>query len=212
MEVSFHLRLRLAQAYPALQPTALSLRSHALLPALSGSLLPDSLCVAPGPLSLSSSVPPGTRPPPRAVTSSAGRWVSVRCFEPGRNPDPDPSGPSPQLFRALLRPSPGSPRQPSCPSGLRPPDLPAAAASPSYPIRRGSAVTHRRASGWGVGMRSLPHRAHLPGAVGAPPSRASGGCFSVPAWSALASRPLPAREPAVAPPPPRTNWHRGVEP
>lgn len=38
--------------------------------------------------------------------------------------------------------------------------------------------------------------AHLPGSVGAPPGRASGGCFSVPAWAARANRPLPARAPS----------------
>lgn len=68
--------------------------------------------------------------------------------------------------------------------GSGPPDLPAtaSAANPSYPAKAagvsGDSPEGRR--GRGAGMRSLPHRAHLPCTAGAQPIRASGGCFLSP--------------------------------
>lgn len=58
-------------------------------------------------------------------------------------------------------------------------------------------MTHRRGAR-AAGGSECAHflAAHLPGSVGAPPGRASGGCFSVPAWAARANRPLPARAPS----------------
>lgn len=87
-----------------------------------------------------------------------------------------------------------------CPSGALVPQIsppqPVQPIPPIRPRRRGSAVTHRRAGGRGAGMRSLPHRAHLPGTTGAQPGRASGGCFLSPRGQRVPTSPSqPSRQP-----------------
>lgn len=87
-----------------------------------------------------------------------------------------------------------------CPSGALVPQIsplqPVQPIPPIRPRRRGSAVTHRRAGGRGAGMRSLPHRAHLPGTTGAQPGRASGGCFLSPRGQRAPTSPSqPSRQP-----------------
>lgn len=110
---------------------------------------------------------------------------------------PGPAGPLPPWFSLRdFGDPPESLPPPSHPRGLPPPKSPHRGRSLLSGGQRGSAVTHRRAGGRGAGMRSLPHRAHLPGAAGAPPGRASGGCFFCPrARAARANRPLLAVPP-----------------
>lgn len=155
--------------------------------------------------------------------------MSIRCFPPGVKPGPGPLRvPSPSTlsgaFAMLLgQPNPLTHTGFGCPSGALVPQIsppqPVQPIPPIRPRRRGSAVTHRRAGGRGAGMRSLPHRAHLPGTTGAQPGRASGGCFLSPRGQRAPTSPSqPSRQPAVPHHPPSTTGNsrgsrnHGVEP
>lgn len=108
--------------------------------------------------------------PPAPIQSQVLHSVSTRCSPPGVKTRSWTQQGHLNFLRCFHDP-PGAP----VPQISR--------LQPIYPIRprrRGSAVTHRRAGGWGAGMRSLPHSAHLPGTAGAQPGRASGGCFLSP--------------------------------
>lgn len=134
---------------------------------------------------------------PPTLKAQALRSAS-RSFPPGAKPGPGPlrpftltlSGASTALavFPAARPTTP--PGAPALQVSPRPQPIP-----PIRPRRWGSAVTHRRAGRrLGAGMRSLPRRAHLPGArcwSAARPGPASGGCFLSPRGRRAPTAPAP---------------------
>lgn len=198
-------RPTLARYGPAARPPVLTVVSAALRPPPLSEPPKLGLSVLPGPLSL-----PTRGPSPCSTTSSRRlapacllsgtssafclyevflTWGKTRTWTTQHTPPPPPTLPgAPTTLPVLPRACP-APLWSSCS-----PNLPAAAANPSYPAKA-VGVSGDSPEGWpAAGGPECAHflsSTHLPGTAGALPSRASGGCFLSPRWRRPPNAPAP---------------------